>query len=402
MRLTCDSGDLAAALGGVMRAVSSRTSLPVLGTVLLEATGEELLLTGTNLELTIRRRIAADVAVDGGVAIPARLLAEFSGAIPHERLRLDLEQPGSRLRLRSDTFTSEIHGVPAGEFPPGAGAAGGSRLALPAQQLLGAITDTLVAASTDEARPALTGVRLEIEGSRLVLAATDGHRMAVRRVELGVGQSLRTPGIIVPARTMAEVVRLFRSTDGDLEVAVSAQGNEVFFEAPGAEIASRVIDGAYPDHRRLVPTRFATRVTVSAAELSGRLRALAPFAHSSANVVRLAVMQRSIVLSAATIDVGSAETELEAAVAGGETRVAFNARFLLDCPALSTEERVELHLQGPMGACVVRRTTAPVSTDAAQRCPGERVRGGYRRDDYTYLFMPIRYPAQPEVRAAAG
>jgi DNA polymerase-3 subunit beta len=379
VRLTCDSADLAAALGSVMRAVSPRTTLPVLGTVLLQAAGEELVLTATNLELTIRRRIVAGVAVEGAVAIPARLVAEFSGAIPHERLHLELEQPGSRLRLTSDTFSGEIHGVPADEFPPGAAAAdGGDRVVLPAQQLVGAIADTLVAASTDEARPALTGVRLEAEGTRLVLAATDGHRMAVRRVELAGGQAPRMPGIIVPARTMAEVVRLFRGTDGDVELTVSPQASQVFLRAPGVEVASRVIDGAYPDHRRLVPTSFPTRVTVSAAELSGRLRALAPFAHSSANVVRLAVLPRSIVLSAAAIDVGSAETELEAAVVGSETRVAFNARYLLDCPALGTDERVELHLQGPVGACVVRRTSG---------------------DDYVYLFMPIRYPAQPQARA---
>jgi DNA polymerase-3 subunit beta len=379
VRLTCDSADLAAALGGVTRAVAPRSTLPVLGTVLLEAAGEELVLTATNLELTIRRRIAADVAVEGAVAIPARLVAEFSGALPHERLHLGLEEPGSRLELRSDTFSGEIHGVPADEFPPGAGAPGGHGILLPAQQLVAAIADTLVAASGDEARPALTGVRLEVEGTRLVLAAIDGHRMAMRRLDLAGEPVPRMPGIIVPARTLAEVVRLLRGADGDVELTVGAQGSTVFLRAPGVEIVSRVIDGAFPDLSRLVPASFPTRVTVSAADLGGRLRALAPFAHSSANAVRLAVLPSSIVLSAATIDVGSAETELEAAVVGAETSVAFNARYLLDCPALATDERLELHLQGPMGACVVKRTSG---------------------DDYVYLFMPIRYPAQPHARAA--
>jgi DNA polymerase-3 subunit beta len=380
MRLTCDSADLAAALSVVMRAAASRTSLPVLGMVLLETVDDGLRLTATNLELAIRRTLRAAVAEEGAVAVPGRLLADFTGALPREQLRLALEQPGGRLVLRSDSFSTEINGVPGEEFPPVIAADDGDRLSLPAPLLVGAVTDTLVAASTDEARPVLTGVRLETAGGRLTLLASDGHRLAVRGVELGAAAALRAGGITVPARALAEAVRLFRSADGDLDVAVSATGNQVVLRAPGTELASRVIDGAYPNLLRLVPDAQGTRVTVVAADLAARLRALTPFAETSANVVRLDVTPRSILLSAATVDVGSARTELAAEVDGPETSVAFNARFLLDCPALGTDERVELRLQGPLGAFTVRRVA---------------------RDDYLYLFMPVRYPLRTEHRAAS-
>jgi len=380
MRLTCDSADLAAALAVVMRAAAPRTSLPVLGMVLLETTEGGLRLTATNLELAIRRTIPAAVADEGAVAAPGRLLAEFTGALPREELRLELEDPGSRLVLRSDTFSTEINGVPGGEFPPVSAGEPGDHLALPAPLFVGAVTDTLVAASADEARPVLTGVRLETAGGRLTMLASDGHRLAVRGVEAGPVPRLAAGGITVPARALAEAVRLFRGVDGDVDVTVSATGNQVGLRAPAVELVSRVIDGAYPNLLRVVPEATGTKVTLPAAGLGARLRALTPFAETSANVVRLDVTPRSILLSAATVDVGSARTELEAEVDGAETSVAFNARYLLDCPALATEERVELDLHGPLGVFTVRRVG---------------------RDDYVYLFMPVRYPLRTEHRAAS-
>jgi len=379
MRLTCDSADLAAALAVVMRAAASRTSLPVLGMVLLETADDGLRLTATNLELTIRRTVTAAVAEEGAVAVPGRLLADFTSALPREELRIDLEEPGGRLVLRSDSFSTEINGVPGDEFPPVTGGDLGDRLRLPAPLLVGALTDTLVAASTDEARPVLTGVRLETGAGRLTFLASDGHRLAVRGVDTAT-EPLPTGGITVPARALAEAARLFRAVEGDIEVAVSATGNQVALAAPGVELVSRVIDGQYPNLLRLVPAASDTRVVVPAAELGARLRALTPFAETSANVVRLDVEARSMLLSAATVDVGSARTELAADVDGPETSVAFNARYLLDCPALATDERVELHLQGPLGAFVVRRVG---------------------REDYVYLFMPVRYPLRTEHRTAS-
>jgi DNA polymerase-3 subunit beta len=378
MRLTCDSADLAAALAVVMRAAATRTSLPVLGTVLLETADGGLRLTATNLELAIRRTLPAAVVEEGAVAVPGRLLADFTGALPREELRLALEQPGSRLVLRSESFSTEINGIPGEEFPPVTATGDGDRLTLPAPLVVGAVTDTLVAASTDEARPVLTGVRLETASGQLSLLASDGHRLAVRG--MAIRASLAVGGITVPARALAEAVRLFRAVDGDLEVVVSATGNQVVLRAPGIELVSRVIDGAYPNLLRLVPDASGTRVVIQAAELGARLRALTPFAETSANVVRLDVTPGSILLSAATVDVGSARTELAADVDGPETSVAFNARYLLDCPALATDERVELHLQGPLGAFTVRRVG---------------------RDDYVYLFMPIRYSPRTEHRAAS-
>lgn len=367
VRLRCDATELADALGVVSRALPARSSLPVLGTVLLEAAGDGLELTATNLEFGIRRQIGADVAAEGAAAVPGRLLTDFTSAIGGERLEIELTERGDSLGLRCESFRTEIRCMDADEFPPIPSSEGGRTLVVTARALVEAITDTLVVASTDEARPVLTGVLVQVESDALVLAACDGYRLAERSIPLGGG----APAVaaIVPGRTMGEVARLFRGSGGDLEIALGPLGNQVFFRGAVAEITSRVIDGDYPNYRRLIPETSGTSATLDAGELVRRLRALAPFAQDSAHVVRLGVTPRSLVLRAATVEVGSAETELAAEVAGPETSLALNARYLLDC--LSTAgDRVELQLHGPLGPAVVRRP------------------GG---DPYVYLLMPVRY-----------
>lgn len=182
MKLSCDAAELAAALAVVSRALAARTTLPVLGTVRLEAKTDRLLLEATNLELGIRRPLRAEIAEDGAVAVPGRLLTEFTSAIGEERLDVELRTPGLRLGLRTPSYETEIHGIDPEEFPPAPLAEGGEQVTLPADRLVGAIADTLAAASTDEARPVLTGVRLWAADHRLRLTATDGYRLADRTV----------------------------------------------------------------------------------------------------------------------------------------------------------------------------------------------------------------------------
>jgi DNA polymerase-3 subunit beta len=370
MRLRCDSVQLAAALTVVARALPSRSVLPVLGTILLEAENDGLTLTATNLELTIERRIAADVDEDGSVAVPGRLLADFASALPAEQLHLETSGQEHRLRLHSDSFRTEIHGIPPDEFPPVPADNGAACLPLPAARLVGAINDTLPASSTDESRPVLTGVHVQVDPGRLRLIATDGHRLALSEVPLEPDHGLVGIRVTIPARTLNEVARLFRAADGDVRIGVAAAGNQVFFHGTGIDVTSRVVDGAFPDHRRLVPDRATTVVTVSALELEHRLRALAPFAQNSAHVVRLEVARSTLTLAATATDVGAARTDLEVRVDGPEQAIAFNSRYLLDCPALAADQSVELHLHGPLGPIAVRRTTA---------------------DGSVYLFMPVRH-----------
>jgi len=235
LRLTCQPSVLSQALQTVSRAISTRTTLPILNNLLLETTAEGLALTATNLEIGIRKVIPAEVAEEGSTTAPARLLTEFVGTLPDEPLEMALDAGTQTLSVRCGRFDTHIKCIEADEFPPGPRPDEGDRLAIALDDLLSAVEQTQMAASTDEARPVLTGELLHIETRKLVLVATDGHRLAERRLSAASGEELEAH-LIVPARALGELPRAFRGETSEVEVIVSKARNQVFFRAGTSEV----------------------------------------------------------------------------------------------------------------------------------------------------------------------
>jgi DNA polymerase-3 subunit beta len=368
LKLTCQPSTLSQALQIVSRAISTRTTLPILNNILLETTAEGLALTATNLEIGIRKVVAAEIAEEGSTTVPARLLTDFVGTLPEKDLELALDQPTQTLSLKCARFDTHVKCIEAEEFPPGPRPDEGDRLTIPLDELLAAIEQTQMAASTDEARPVLTGVLLHIDGSGQTLAATDGHRLAVRKLQARGGNDLEAR-LIVPARALAELPRAFRGESGEVEVIVSKARNQIFFRAGSSEVTSRLIDGTYPNYTQVIPTKSSTTVKVSTAELTQTVRAVSLFARDSANVIRLKTETGGLVLSATTNEVGDSRAEVNAEVEGSDIQIAFNARYILDALAVAAEDQVELLFDGPLSPGLIRP-------------PGS--------DQYLYVIMPVR------------
>ncbi|MBO0684056.1 MAG: DNA polymerase III subunit beta [Candidatus Dormibacteraeota bacterium] len=368
MRLTCQPSILSQALQTVSRAISTRTTLPILNNLLLETTAEGLALTATNLEIGIRKVVPAEVGEEGSTTAPARLLTEFVGTLPDEPLELSLDQGTQTMGVRCGRFDTHIKCIEADEFPPGPRPDEGDRLTIRMEDLLNAVEQTQMAASTDEARPVLTGELLHIQPGKLVLVATDGHRLAERRLAAGVADGLDRH-LIVPARALGELPRAFRGESAEVEVIVSKAGNQVFFRAGTSEVNSRLIDGNYPNYEQVIPTKSSTTVRVRNTELTQTVRAVALFARDAANVIRVRAGSGSLVLSAMTNEVGDSRAELAADVDGAEIQIAFNARYVLDALAVIPGEEAELRFDGPLSPGLI---TAPGS------------------DDYLYVIMPVR------------
>src|SRR5579859_3212154 len=303
MKVTCRPSVLGQALQVVSRAISSRTTLPILNNILIETTPEGLALSATNHEIGIRKLVPAEVAQDGSTTAPARLLTDFVGTLPDEELSMTLDGASQTLNLRCARFDTHIKCIEAEEFPPGPRPDEGDRLTIPLEELMVAIDQTQMAASTDEARPVLTGVLLHIEGEKQTLAATDGHRLAVRNLRAKGADGLDAR-LIVPARALAELSRAFKGESGDVEVIVSKARNQVFFRAGSSEVTSRLIDGTYPNYAQVIPNKSSTSVMVSTAELNQTVRAVSLFARDSANVIRIRTEAGGMVLSATTNEVG--------------------------------------------------------------------------------------------------
>ena len=361
MKLTCSPDALAQALTVVSRAVSPRTTLPILNNVLLETAETGLKLTGTNLEIGIVDYVAAEVSEEGAVTLPARLLTEFVTQLHESQMDLELERETQTLNVRCGPYKKvEIKGIDAAEFPPLPPHEEGLKLVLDQGDLVSAIEQTVVAASTDGSVSPSTSAGL-------------GHRLAVRSVNVKSSSSSdgdAGDAVIIPARALQELARILKG-EGEVEMSLSPSRNHVFFSVakPRVELMSRLIEGTYPNYSQVIPEQTNTTITLTTKELHERTRGVSIFARDSANVVRIKTEAGEISLSANTSEVGSSEASVSAEIEGADIQIAFNSRYLLDVLALLDSDKVVVGFNGPLSPGVIR----PAG-----------------RDDYTYVIMPVR------------
>ena len=200
------------------------------------------------------------------------------------------------------------------------------------------------------------------------MAATDGHRLAVRKLA-ATGPADLEASLIVPARALAELSRVLKGEPGKVEVIISKARNQVFFKAGSSELTSRLIDGKYPNYSQVIPSKSSTKVRVSTSELTQTVRAVSLFARDSANVIRVKAQPGALVLSATTNEVGDSKAEMSADVDGSDIQIAFNARYVLDALGVIEADEVELLFDGPLSPGLLRP-------------PG--------KEHYLYVIMPVR------------
>jgi DNA polymerase-3 subunit beta len=372
MKLTCSPEALSQALQVVSRAVSPRTTLPILNNVLLETSPEGLKLTATNLEIGIVNHVAAEIATEGSVTLPAKILTEFVAQLHDDKLDMELDTSTQTLTVRCGPYHDvKIKGIGANEFPPLPAREEGLKLVIDQAALLPAIEQTVVAASSDDGRPVLTGVLTQLDGEKLTLAATDGHRLAVKVIKAtseGDAGEEGSNAVIIPARALTELSRVLKG-DGTVEMWLGRSRNHVFFTVPGVEVMSRLIEGTYPNYSQVIPEQSNTTITVSTKDLHERTRGVSIFARDSANVVRIKTEAGEISISANTSEVGSSEASVSAEIEGADIQIAFNSRYLLDVLGLVGSDKVAMGFNGPLSPGVVK----PAG-----------------KDDYTYVIMPVR------------
>jgi DNA polymerase-3 subunit beta len=369
VKLSVMQENLARGLSVVSRAVSSRSTLPVLANVLLKTEDGGLKLTATNLEIGITYWVPGRIDVDGATTVPARLLTDLVGSLPaSEKVDLELGD-GETLHLRAGRFATHVKGIEADEFPSIAPAGERPTTRIGQRALRRALDETIFAAASDEARPILTGVLARFEGDALTLAAADNYRIAVKT--LTVDDPVAETAVVIPARALGEVARILGDTDDPVEIVLATSRNQVVFHLEGVDVVSRLIDGQFPNYQQVLPTGHATRAVIDREELLRAVRPAALIASSSANIVKLSVGAEGDggVIVTATAEVGDYEGQVEAEVEGDGTTVAFNARYLADVLGHVDAERFALELNGPLSPGVFRPTD---------------------NDDYVHVVMPVR------------
>ena len=369
MKLSVMQENLARGLSVVSRAVSTRSTLPVLANVLLKTEDAGLKLTATNLEIGITYWVPGKIETDGATTVPARLLTDLVSTLPAgDRVDLDL-QAGDTLHIQCGRFETHVKGIDADEFPA-IGAAGERPTTRVAQNVLRrALAETTFAAASDEARPILTGVLARFEGDQLTLAAADNYRIAVKTIS--VLDSVPETSVVIPARALNELSRVLADVEDPVEILLASGKNQILFHLDGIDLVSRLIDGQFPNYQQVVPTSHTTRAVLDREELLRAVRPAALIAHESANIVKLQVSadgEPGITVSA-NAEVGDHVGQVEADVDGDGTTIAFNARYLADVLTNVSADQFGLELNGPLSPGVFK----PVGDER-----------------YVHVVMPVR------------
>lgn len=356
MRVSVTQQSLAKALSITTRAVSSRSSMPVLSNVLLEAKDDTLRLAGTNREIGISCWIAATVEDDGAITIPAKLLSEFVNSLPPERIGLELNERTQTLRLSCAKFSANIKGIDHNEFPllptyqpettTEAPTVTGATYMVNPGHLLENINSVVFAASQDENRPTLTGVETTFDDGRLTMAATDGYRLSVRTCDAITQIEKNT--VIIPARSLVEVARIAADATGDVTAVISRNRNQVLFSATGkgewqrVDVVCELIDARFPDYMATVPKSYNTRTIIDTAALQKAVRVALLFARDNNNIVRFQVAPENnmLRLTATSGEVGDNISEIECGVEGESIEIAFNGRYVMDALGAITTPQV--------------------------------------------------------------
>jgi DNA polymerase-3 subunit beta len=368
VRITASKDELVQALGIVSRAVSSRTSVQILSGILLEAgstagDGGELRVAATDMELSLRATLAAQIEGDGSIVLPGKTLVDIVRLLPADEVSIEHKPAESVVHVTSGSASYTLHTYNPEDFPRLPDVTAVQTFQVERESLLETIHRVARASSRDESRPVLTGVLVSIAGGTLTMAATDSYRLAVKETQLS--GSVPDLEAIVPSRALQELARI---AAGDA-VEVGVHENQVVFGTDGTWLTTRRIDGQFPNYRQLLPEQFEHTLTIPRTELLEVVRR-ASVMIQRATPLQLRFAEGELTVIARTHEVGESKESMPVAFTGDTLEIGFNADFLRDGLESVDGDDIRLKLISPLRPAVLQ---------------GDG-------DEFTYLVMPIRLP----------
>jgi DNA polymerase-3 subunit beta len=332
MKLQVTQENLNRALGTVAKVANSRNQLPILANVLVKTSENRLSISATNLDIAITQFIGAKVSTEGSITVPARLMQDFISSLPSGTISLDLKE--TKLHIKTDQYQSVVNGILADDFPVMPAIQNGTEWEVTTSALKKALQQVVFAASTDESRPVLTGVLLHTVDGKLCAAATDSYRLA----EKIIGANKQDINLLIPATAMQDLLRILG--DNDEPVRITHNDQQVLFEVGDVELITRLVDGKYPDYRKLVPVNFSSSVTLKRSEFVSVTKVSSLFARESAGSVTVHLDEETQTLSIHSIASQLGEnTSSAAGKVTGNGDITLNSRYLMDgLQALSSDE----------------------------------------------------------------
>ena len=382
MRAVCSTDVFGRKLQLVSRGVSARSTIQLLGGILLEAEDGALRLSATDMEISIQTRSQAEVEGEGRVVIPARIFNDIVRSLPAGNFTLEHDASEGIVRLAAGENEYTIRTYAADDYPklPEFHEEGSFRM--PGASLVETVEKVSRSYSRDETRPVLTGILISFEDTRVRMVTTDSYRLSIKETELATTPFDGSREAIIPARAMTEVSRIFSGSDEE-DVEVSLSENQALFRIGDVVFGTRLIDGNFPEYRRLLPSGFEREISVSREDLMGTLRRVNLFAQRQTPPVpvSLSFTEGSVEVIVKNGDVGEAHEKLPAN-SEDEFLISFNPSYLLDGVSAIDTEKVKFKLNEALKPGLI--------------VPGENgeENGDAGEPDFLYLIMPMRDPSR--------
>ena len=365
MKLSVTQDNLSKALSNISRVASAKNELTILNNILLRTDSNRLLIAATNLEIASTQYIGTKIEKPGSITVPSRLITDFVSSLPSGTVELEVK--GDHLHIISGKFSSVINGMVADEFPelPSVNEETAVSFEFSAEDLKKAVSQTAIASSSDTTRPVLTGVLWQVYEGELYLVATDGYRLAERRL----GKAEGDMSAIIPTTTLHEVVRSM--TDNNENIVIFFDETQVGFKTADLEIVSRLIDGKFPDYRQLIPKNNETEIEINKNDFSRIAKISNLFARESGGGIKIVASKENSLVSIHSIasELGENTSEATAKVTN-DGEVTINSRYLLEVLGVIPGDDLTFAFSGKLAPCVLREKT--------------------KSPDYTYIIMPMK------------
>jgi len=379
MKISCTQENLNQGLFVVSHIASKNNSLPILNNILINAKDNQIKLSATNLEIGINCIIRGKAEEEGGFTVQSRLLAEYVGLLPKERVDISTKEDdkGYMLGVKCKNHSTKIKGQPATDFPLIPRLEKKNPIVIDYQDFREAISQVVFAVSVSETRPEINGVFFNFSKDGLTLAATDSYRLAEKKVKLKKG-AISDSQVIVPTRTLQELQRILGSFKDPAaisnieEVEIYLSDNQILFILGEIEIISRLVEGQYPDYTQIIPQNSNTSIKLNVSEIVNAVKANSLFARSGIYDVSLEVLAKKneVVVYSANNQLGENTSTVSGEGTGDNNNIIVNFRYLLDGLQNIGSDEVEINLIDASSPCVLR----PVS----------------KNPDYLYIIMPIK------------
>lgn len=362
MKLQVTQENLSKALSHVSRVANTRGTLPILSNVLLKTVDNRLSISATNLDIAITHYIGSKVSKEGAITVPARLMQDFVSSLPSGVIDLVLDE--NKLHINTEKYQSTINGVSAEDFPVMPAISEGKSWKINSKKLKAGLQQVIVAASSDDARPLLTGVLVHTYEGSLYMVATDSYRLAERKLD-SLSEDVN---LLIPASALQDLLRILG--DDEVDVHVMHDDQQVLFKVGDVELVTRLIEGKYPDYRKLIPKSFSSVATLKRADFVNITKVSSLFARESAGSVTISLEEEAKQVSIRSIASQIGENTASAtADINGDGVITLNSRYILDALNALTGDQATISFNGKLDACVITDT---------------------KNTNYTHVIMPLK------------